>query len=101
MAAEPQPDNPLDDQTALLHATERSLQLYRARLSAQLEPSQNGKVVAIDAESGDYAVAKTAAEARRELLGRHPDALVITRTIGPETRQDLARRLSTTQRVRA
>lgn len=101
--AEPSPLNHSheEEQALLLDFTRRSLELYDNSLKATLEPLQNGRVVAIDAQSGDYAVAKTAAAARRLLRERHPHALIVTRTIGPETRDDLARRLSVSQKVRA
>lgn len=70
----------------------RSLSCYEERLKPLLEPQQNGLVVAIQPDTSDYAVARTASEARRSLRLRQPRDFILTRTIGPETRQSLVRR---------
>lgn len=75
--------------------TQRSLTLYEARLAPLLEPAQNGLVAAIHPDTEDYAVAGSAAAARRTLRLRQPQGFILTRTIGPETRQGLVRRIFT------
>ena len=70
----------------------KGLEIYESRLRSILEPVMNGRVVAIDVNTGDHAVADTSPAAMRLMLERHPDALLVIRTIGPETRRGLAAR---------
>jgi hypothetical protein len=48
---------------------------YDSRLKSILEPSQDGPLVAIDVETGDYAVAADALEASDRLRERHPSVV--------------------------
>lgn len=75
--------------------TQRSLTLYETRLAPLLEPAQNGRVAAIHPDTEDFAVAGSAAAARRTLRLRQPHGFILTRTIGPETRLGLMRRILT------
>lgn len=87
-----------EKQNLVEESTARSLRLYDEQLKALLEPQRNGSVVAIHPESSAYTVASTAAEARRALRLRQPSGFILTRTIGPETRQALARRILAARR---
>ncbi|HSG73403.1 MAG TPA: hypothetical protein VLA12_23510, partial [Planctomycetaceae bacterium] len=60
----------------------RGDEIYERNLRSRLEPDQLGKIVAIDIESGDHAVADTALEAARDLRTRQPDAEVWLIRIG-------------------
>ena len=51
----------------------RGRELYD-RIRPQVEDGNRGKVVAIDIETADFAVAGTTLDASRRLLARHPDA---------------------------
>lgn len=63
--------------------------LYDHKLQALLEPTHNGKAVAIHVDSEDYAVAGTHSDAARTLLERHEaDGRIVTLTIGPATEAD-------------
>ena len=52
----------------------------------------NGRVAAIDVNTGDHVVADTSPAAMRAMLKRNPAAILVIRTIGPETRRGLAAR---------
>ena len=49
-------------------------EIYEQQIRAQLEPGQNGKIVAIDVNTGSYAVSETALSASRQVLSQQPDA---------------------------
>ncbi len=89
MSVSPQPIR----QEELAELTERALTFYDEQLKTILEPGANGKVVAIDAVSGDYAVADTSPAAMRLMHERRPEALLVFRTIGAETRRGLVARV--------
>ena len=63
----------------------RGKAIYNERLKPLLEPTQNGKAVAINVENGDYAVADSLKEARALLHARYPGIVSMSRTIGVET----------------
>ena len=48
--------------------------IYERDIRSQVEETHHGKVVAIDVNSGDYAVDDTAVAAAERLLERRPDA---------------------------
>ena len=48
--------------------------IYERDIRAQVEPSQRGKVVAIDIESGAHVVDDNALAASERLLAQHPEA---------------------------
>jgi hypothetical protein len=77
---------------SLSEVSRRGLAIYEDRLRTILEPEANGKVVAIDVDTGDYAVADTSPAAMRLMLRRNPDAVLVMRTIGPERRHGLVAR---------
>jgi hypothetical protein len=54
----------------------RGDELYEQQVRAQVEPGNQGKVVAIDVHTGAFHVADTALEAAKGLRGQHPDAEV-------------------------
>jgi len=64
-------------------------------LKAALEPEQNGRAIAIHVDTGEYAIADTPSEARRQMHERRPDGMLFSRTIGVETNQGLLQRILT------
>ena len=67
------------DQTA-----ERGQKIYDEKLKAILEPSNNGKFVAIEIETGDYFVADTLLEALQRAKEKYPTKVLHTVRIGYE-----------------
>lgn len=53
-----------------------------AELKSTVEPTQNGKYLALDVESGDYAIGDTREEAVSEIKKTHPNVIPLTRRIG-------------------
>ncbi len=45
---------------------ERGVKLYEERLKSELEPERNGEMLAVEVESGDYFLGRTATEAYRK-----------------------------------
>lgn len=60
----------------------RGDEIYERDLRPLLEPDHFGRIVAIDIQTGDHAVADTALEASRDLRRRQPDAEVWLVRIG-------------------
>ena len=54
----------------------RGDELYSRQVRPHVEAEHRGKVVAIDVESGAYALGETAVHASRQLLAQHPDAQI-------------------------
>ena len=54
----------------------RGDEIYERTIRAQVEATHHGKVVAIDIETGAYAIDDTALAAARRLRAQHPDAAV-------------------------
>lgn len=79
---------PLDE------VTQRGLEIYNGRLKSLLEPAQNGRVVAIHVDTGDYVVADSSPEALRAMRKIHPTGLLFRYTIGPAEDYGLARRMA-------
>lgn len=52
----------------------RGDEIYDQQIRSQVEESHRGKVVAIDIDSGTYAIAEDALSAFRQLLARIPNA---------------------------
>src|SRR5215831_8108335 len=48
--------------------------IYERDIRAQVEPTQRGKVAAIDVDSGAYAIDDNALTASERLLAQHPEA---------------------------
>ena len=52
----------------------RGDQLYEEKIRPQMEPENMGRVVAIDVDTGTFAVEDTALAASNQLFARRPDA---------------------------
>jgi hypothetical protein len=78
---------------------QRGQEWYENQLRESLESHQNGQVVAIDPESGDYSVAEDSYQAMTLLRQRHPAGIFFVRRIGAPTPEDrrLASRLATAE----
>lgn len=63
-----------------------------AKLRANLKADNPNRYVAIDVVSGDYAVGRSTAEARRAVHAKRPGAQLFLRKIGSEPEPDLAAR---------
>ena len=50
----------------------RGMKLYEERLKRELEPEHNGEMLAVEVESGDYFLGRTATEAYRKAKAKHP-----------------------------
>ncbi len=83
----------ITSQPQLSEVSRHGLEIYDTALRSVLEPEFNGQVVAIDVQSGDHAVADTSPAAMRALRQRRPQAVLLIRTIGPETRHGLVARV--------
>lgn len=51
-------------------------------LKSTIEPTQNGKFIAIEVESGKHFIADTREEAVNEIKKEYPDKIPLTRRIG-------------------
>ena len=60
-------------------------EMYERNIRPKVEAAHFGEVIAIDVDSGDYAVADTARSAARGLRERHPDASVWLMRVGYPT----------------
>ena len=74
------------NEAELAEAAERGHALYEQALKTVLEPDENGHTVAIHPDTGDYLVALDWTKAWQTLRGRHADGLIMTLTIGEQTR---------------
>ncbi|MGA0200924.1 MAG: hypothetical protein ACO3NK_17740, partial [Prochlorotrichaceae cyanobacterium] len=61
---------------------ERGQKLYESGIRQQVEAGNEGKIVAIDIETGDFEVDQTLMGATEHLFERHPDAQPWTLRIG-------------------
>jgi len=61
---------------------QRGDDLYENQIKSQIEAGNNGKVVAIDLETGDFEVDKSEIAACDRLEARHPDAQIWIVRIG-------------------
>jgi hypothetical protein len=57
-------------------------QLYDEKLRPQLEPRYEGKIVVIDAESGDYFMGETLHEANEKARKKYPDNVFYAIKVG-------------------
>ena len=73
--------------------TSRGEAYYVRHLASLLEPRENGKLVAIEPDTGDYEVGSRSGVVSRSLRERHPGAIVYLRRIGPGPDSDLASRM--------
>jgi len=61
----------------------RGQELYENRIRAQVETEENiGRIVSLDVETGDYAVADDPLKASEILRRKHPDAAIFGLRIG-------------------
>lgn len=60
-------------------------EIYERDIRPKVEPAHFGKVIAIDVDSGDYAIADTARSAARGLRDRRPEAAVWLMRVGYPT----------------
>ena len=63
---------------------QRGDEIYERRILPQLSPEDEGKLVLIDVETGDYEVDRDEIAASDRLLARHPDAQVWMRQVGSQ-----------------
>ena len=61
---------------------QRGQSLYEAKIQQQVATGNEGKIVAIDIETGDFEVAETVMAATDQLFERQPDAQPWTLRIG-------------------
>jgi hypothetical protein len=66
---------------------------WYARLRPEVEPAHQGAYIAIEVETGDFAVAGSSGDAMRELYRRHPGASFYIRRVGDIAEPELASRL--------
>lgn len=59
--------------------------IYERDIRPQVEADHHGQVVAIDVNSGDYAIADTASVAAKRLRAQSPDASVWLMRVGYRT----------------
>jgi len=67
--------------------------LYQDKLKAILEPQHNNEFIAIEPNSGEYAVASSTGNAMRAMHSRFPTQPLLLKKIGPEPEYDLAARI--------
>ena len=80
---------------SLSDAARLGLTYYDEHLKTVLEPSQNGRAIALHVDTKEYVVADTLAQARREMHERYPnpEGRILSRTIGPGMNEPLVRRI--------
>ena len=60
----------------------RGQELYEQSLRARVEPGNEGKIIVIDIETGDYEIDDTMLAASRRALAKHPEAALWALRIG-------------------
>ncbi|MBR8828461.1 MAG: hypothetical protein DSM107014_11280 [Gomphosphaeria aponina SAG 52.96 = DSM 107014] len=60
----------------------RGHEIYSNQVRSQVEEHNQGKIVAIDIETGAFEVAKDSLTASKQLLTRYPDAQILCIRIG-------------------
>jgi hypothetical protein len=60
----------------------RGRALFDQRVRSRVEPAQNGRIVAVDVETGEFAVADDVPGACRPLIASNPDAQIWTIRVG-------------------
>ncbi|MGH7453365.1 MAG: hypothetical protein ACRENG_18590, partial [bacterium] len=58
-------------------------EIYRRKLKKKLEPKYNGKIIAIEVESGKYFIGDTLGEAGDKARAVFPDKIFFFMRIGP------------------
>lgn len=61
---------------------ERGQALYERDVRARVEPQHNGQFLAIDIETGAYAIGPTAIEAIRDIKRQRPNAMLYILRVG-------------------
>ncbi len=79
--------------SSLSPLSQRTLKLCQDTLKGKLEPSEEGKGIAIHPDSGDYVAAQNPTYASRAMRLRHPADSFITMRIGPSPDYALAVRV--------
>ena len=51
---------------------DKARRIYDERLKGELEPDHNGKILAVEVESGDYFLGRSEVEAYDEAIKKHP-----------------------------
>lgn len=83
--------NYLEEKTSLMHhpdlsseeIAQRGKELYQQRLRTQVETADNiGKIIAIDLNTGDYAIDQDLLLACNRLKAKHPNALTWAERVG-------------------
>ena len=74
----------------------RGLAIYET-IKPLLEPAENGRVVAIHIDSGDYATGRNSPQARTAIRFRHPKGQLLLMDIGSEPNYGLAARFLAAQ----
>jgi hypothetical protein len=60
----------------------RGTELYETKIRPLVQPDNDGRILAIDIESGEYAVADESLEACQVLIDKNPDAQIWSLRIG-------------------
>ncbi|MGI4792066.1 MAG: hypothetical protein ACRYFS_24855 [Janthinobacterium lividum] len=79
--------------------SQRGWWIYEEKLKPILEPQDNGKVVAIHLDSGDYEVARNSPSASKAMRIRHPSGLLMVTDIGPARMDSLTLHMMGSQLV--
>ncbi len=58
-------------------------EIYRRKLKKKLEPKYNGKIIAIEVESGKYFLGDTEIEATQKARAAFPDKIFFFMRVGP------------------
>ena len=82
------------DPVILLETVSQVEAIYATELRSQLEPDNNGQVIAIHLESHDYALARTDTQASRVLRKRQPKGIILTRRVGSDETDALAYKMT-------
>jgi ribosomal protein L16/L10AE len=61
---------------------ERGQRIYEEKIRTTLRPEDHGRIVAIDIESADYAIADSSRAASQVLIERNPDAQIWELRVG-------------------
>src|SRR5689334_351342 len=75
----------------------RGQELYEREIRSKVENENEGKIIAIDIETGDYEIADDNLAAARRLLDRHPGAAIWALRIGYNAVQSLGGSLRPTK----
>ena len=70
----------IDDQT--MKDYKRGKVLYETKIKHLVDPQENGKFLVLDITTEEYVVGRDLGYTTRELLDRHPDAVLHTVRIG-------------------